>query len=80
MPTFPESPPAGPVLAIDVRRGDVLLYDGREVTVTADPEGTWFREHGRPVAGLAIACQDGTARLYLYRTARDILHRVRAGA
>jgi hypothetical protein len=75
--TFPPTPLTGPVLAIDVRKGDRLVHDGRELTVTADPSGTWYCANGQHIAGLAITCAAGTAKWTLYRKASDILHRVR---
>ena len=55
-----------PVPACEVRRGDLLAYDGRELLVIRTA-GTWYREQGRPVAGLAIECRSGSARWTLYR-------------
>ncbi|HUJ04836.1 MAG TPA: hypothetical protein VLX31_01875 [Streptosporangiaceae bacterium] len=81
-PTDPESSPCPatePVLAIDVRAGDVLDYDGRQLAVTADPAFISYHDQGRPVNGLVIECRDGSARWYLYRQASDLLARVRAG-
>jgi hypothetical protein len=68
-----------PVPARDVRRGDVLAHDGRQIEVSAAPCGAWYREHGQPVAGLAIECRAGSARWFLYRRGGELLCRVREG-
>ena len=49
-----------PVPAGQVRRGDLLSYQGCELVVTGT-YGTWYREDGQPVAGLAIECRSGSA-------------------
>jgi len=47
MPTLPETPAAAqPVPAVEVRRGDVLAYDGRELLVTG-ARGAWYVEKRR---------------------------------
>lgn len=80
MHTLPESPAAEPVLAVDVERGDVLVYDGRQLTVTAAPEHTRYYCAGRPVLGLVIACSPGGhAQWFLYRSPSSLLFRVRRG-
>lgn len=78
-PSSPEPESTSPVLAIDVRAGDVLDYDGRQLAVTADPAFISYHDQGRPVNGLVIECRDGSARWYLYRQASDLLARVRTG-
>lgn len=67
-----------PVPACEVRRGDLLVYEGCELLVIRTA-GTWYREQGRPVAGLAIECRSGTARWTLYRRGSELLSRLRAG-
>ena len=41
--------------------------------------GTWYREDGQPVAGLAIECRAGTARWILYRRGSELLSRLGPG-
>ena len=67
-----------PVPACEVRRGDLLAYDGHELLVIRTV-GTWYREQGRPVSGLAIECRSGSARWTLYRRGSELLRRLRAG-
>jgi hypothetical protein len=69
---------AAQIPAEQVRRGDLLAYDGRELVVTGT-HGTWYHEDGRPVAGLAIECRSGSARWFLYRRASEPLSRVTPG-
>jgi len=69
---------AVPVPAGQVRRGDLLVHDGRELLVTGT-HGTWYREDGRPVAGLAVECRSGSAWWILYRRGSELLSRVRTG-
>jgi hypothetical protein len=66
-----------PVPACEVRRGDLLAYDRRELLVVRTV-GTWYREQGRPVAGLAIECRSGSARWTLYRRGSELLSRLKA--
>ena len=49
-----------PVPAGQVRRGDLLVHDGRELLVTGT-SGAWYYENSQPVAGLAIECWAGSA-------------------
>jgi hypothetical protein len=65
-----------PVPAGQVRRGDLLVHDGRELLVTGTC-GTWYYEDGQPVAGLAIECRAGSALWILYRRGSDLLSRIR---
>jgi hypothetical protein len=67
-----------PVPAWQVRRGDLLSYQGRELLVTGT-YGTWYHQDGQPVAGLAIECRSGSAWWILYRRGTDELDRVRTG-
>ncbi len=67
-----------PVPAGQARRGDLLAYQGRELVVTGT-YGTWYREDGQPVAGLAIECRAGTARWILYRRGSELLSRLGPG-
>ena len=69
---------AEPVPAVEVRRGDVLAYDGRELLVTG-ANGAWYVEDGAPVAGIAIDTRAGSQRWTLYRRGTDLLHRIRQG-
>src|SRR6266704_1779878 len=69
---------AAPVPAGQVRKGDLLVHDGRELLVTGT-HGTWYREDGRPVAGLAVECRSGSAWWILYRRGSELLSRVRTG-
>jgi hypothetical protein len=72
----PEMPPAGPVRADGIRRGDVLAYDGRLLTVTA-VTSTWYVDtSGEHVSGLAVCTEDGSARWTLYRRSSDLVMRV----
>jgi len=64
-----------PVPAEQVRRGDVLACDGRELVVTGT-HGAWYCEDGQRVAGLAIECRAGAARWFLYRRGSELLSRV----
>lgn len=71
-----------PVQAQSIRKGDVIVHDGRHVTVTEAPLRTWYYEDGERVCGLEIATSaDGSgwsSRWALYRAHDSILHRVRA--
>ncbi len=79
MQTLPPTPPAAQqVPAVEVRRGDVLAYDGREMTVVA-VSGAWYYENGTPVAGIAIETRAGSERWTLYRRGSDWLSRLRPG-
>ena len=62
-----------------IREGDIIAYDGRELTVTADPSRGWFTDRGERVHGLEIACRAENARWYLYRRDGDFVLRVRSG-
>ncbi len=64
-----------PVEAWQVRRGDLLAYQGRELLVTGT-HGTWYREDGQRVAGLAIECRSGSAWWILYRRSHELLSRL----
>ena len=63
-----------PVPAGQVRRGDLLVHDGRELLVTGT-YGAWYHEDGQPVAGVAIECRSGSARWFLYRRGSELLSR-----
>ena len=67
-----------PVPAGQVRSGDLLVHDGRELLVTGTC-GAWYCEDGQPVAGLAIECRAGPARWFLYRRGSELLSRIRTG-
>lgn len=66
------------VQAGQVRSGDLLVHDDRELVVTGT-YGTWYREDGQPVAGLAIECRSGSAWWILYRRSQELLSRVPDG-
>jgi len=66
-----------PVPAGQVRPGDLLVHDGRELIVTGT-SGAWYHEAGQIVAGLAIECRSGSTRWFLYRRGSELLSRVRA--
>ncbi len=79
MQTLPPTPPAAQqVPAVEVRRGDVLAYDGRELLVTGAC-GAWYVDDGAPVAGIAIETRAGSERWTLYRRGSDWLSRLRPG-
>ncbi len=78
MTRVPPPAAAQPVPAIEVRRGDVLAYDGRELLVTGAC-GAWYVENGAQVAGIAIETRAGSQRWTLYRRGTDLLHRIRQG-
>src|SRR6266700_954651 len=69
--------PAEQVRAAEIRRGDILAYDGRELTVTAHPAGAWYVDtNGERVSGLAIITRDGDAHWTLFRRGSDLVMRV----
>ena len=67
-----------PVTAVEIRRGDVLAYDGRELLVTGTC-GAWYYENGRPAAGIAIETRAGSERWTLYRRGSELLNRITPG-
>ena len=67
---------AEPVPAGQIRAGDVIVHDGRRLTVHGHPAGDWYCEDGEQIAGLAIMCRDGSARWTLYRRASEVLYRI----
>ncbi len=69
------SSPSVPARADEVRHGDVLAYEGREMTVTA-VSGAWYCENGQQVAGLAVECRAAGVRWTLYRRGPELLSRV----
>ncbi len=71
------TPVTGPALAADIRAGDVLVIDGSQFLVVAEPEYGHFYRDGRPAYGVRITCRAGTARLFLDRLANELLPRVR---
>jgi hypothetical protein len=71
---------SGPVRAEEVRAGDVLIYDGRQLLVTSDPLPARYYESGEHRSGIEIATSDGDTRRYLYREHGELLHRLAPGA
>lgn len=86
--TTPSSTGAQPerVCAGTVRAGDVLLHQGYEIQVIAEPHAAVFIREGIRTQGVAIECSapspypGGTALWILYRRGDETLHRVRTAA
>lgn len=70
-------PPDEIVRADEIRRGDLLVHDGRVLTVT-ELTAVYYWENGERHHGIEIATRDGSARWCLYREHGAVLHRVRA--
>lgn len=64
---------AGPVLAIDVLPGDVVLLDGAPVTVTSAPRPGTYRIGGQRQHGVALDWRDGSKRGVIFRRADELL-------
>lgn len=67
---------AGPVLAIDVLPGDVLLLDGAMVTVTSAPRPGVYRIEEQQQHGVALDWRSGSQRGVIFRRGNDMLVRL----
>lgn len=67
---------AGPVMAIDVMPGDVLLLDGSTVTVTSAPRPGAYRIGEARQQGVALDWRAGSQRGVTFRRADELLCRL----
>lgn len=64
-----------PVRADEIRRGDVVVHDGRALVVTEQPLSAWYYEQGERQHGLEIPTRANGSRWCLYRGYSEIVHR-----
>jgi len=72
-----QAPAPVPITASEVRCGDVLIYEGREIVVTTRPRRGSYWFGAQRDEGLAIDWRAGTASGIMFRLGAETMHRVR---